>query len=123
MVITWVLGFGFLFFKGIEWTADYREGIVPAVRWTYGHEGADPEFEEHQAEMQRMSQEFGQQVTPDQVMMYFVVYFCMTGLHGIHMVIGLGLVGWFIWLDKRRRRLQTGGYQVGQFSGGNDQPV
>jgi len=45
-------------------------------------------------------------------MMYFVVYFCMTGLHAIHMVSGLILVGTFIVLG-----------QKGQFTDGNDQPV
>ena len=25
--------------------------------------------------------------------MFFVIYFCMTGLHAAHMIIGLGLLG------------------------------
>lgn len=32
---------------------------------------------------------------------YFSVYFLITGLHGIHIVIGLGLVGWLLWRASR----------------------
>jgi cytochrome c oxidase subunit 3 len=29
--------------------------------------------------------------------MFFVFYFVATALHGLHMLVGLGLVGWIIW--------------------------
>ena len=29
--------------------------------------------------------------------LFFAIYFCMTGLHGIHVVIGMGVIGWLIW--------------------------
>jgi len=35
-------------------------------------------------------------VNGQHMQMFFVIYFCMTGLHAIHMIIGLGLVGTFI---------------------------
>jgi cytochrome c oxidase subunit 3 len=45
--------------------------------------------------------------------MFFVIYFCLTGLHGIHMVIGLGLIGVYLFHSWR-----------GMFTlGANDQPV
>ena len=28
--------------------------------------------------------------------MFFGFYFCMTGLHGIHVVIGMGLIAWIM---------------------------
>jgi cytochrome c oxidase subunit 3 len=28
---------------------------------------------------------------------FFAVYFLMTGLHGIHVMVGLGLIGWIMW--------------------------
>jgi len=96
--ITFVLGAIFIIIKGFEWTADYHEGIVPSLNW-------DPNphnLKDLMAEGFRLN---GYQ-------MYFVVYFCMTGLHAIHMVIGLGLVAWFMMLGKR-----------GSFTNGNDQPV
>jgi cytochrome c oxidase subunit 3 len=33
--------------------------------------------------------------------LFFAIYFCMTGLHGIHVVIGMGVIGWLIWRAQR----------------------
>lgn len=99
MGITWVLGLTFLIVKGFEWTADYHEGLVPSLNWnpveTLHHKGF------HLGD-----------VNLNHLQMFFVIYFCMTGLHGIHMVIGLGVVGWMMRLAAR-----------GHFAGGNDQPI
>jgi cytochrome c oxidase subunit III len=38
---------------------------------------------------------------------YFGLYFAMTGLHGIHVVIGLGLILWLIGLAKKDRFSET----------------
>jgi len=99
---TWILGAMFIGIKGVEWTTDYREGLVPAVRWNF-YDNPQHVEEDHLAESG---------VHPDQVKMYFVLYFSMTGLHAIHMIVGLILVGVFIRLSAR-----------GQFANGNDQPV
>jgi cytochrome c oxidase subunit 3 len=29
--------------------------------------------------------------------LFFGLYFCMTGLHALHMIIGVGLLSWLIW--------------------------
>lgn len=102
LLFTWLLGASFIGIKAIEWTKDYNEGIMPAVSWHY----FDPGNEEGAKELAE------QHTTAQQVMMYFVVYFCMTGLHAIHMVVGLLIVGTFIWLGR-----------TGVFTNGNDQPV
>ncbi len=33
----------------------------------------------------------------DKVRIFFFIYFVMTGLHALHMVIGLGLMTWLLW--------------------------
>ena len=38
---------------------------------------------------------------PRQSEMFFSLYFCMTGLHALHMIIGIGLL---LWLIRRARR-------------------
>jgi len=106
--LTWILGASFLGIKAVEWTADYHEGIMPAVNWHY----FDPGNTEAQHELEEYTQQHHQVVTPHQVMMYFVVYFSMTGLHALHMIVGLILVGAMMWLGTR-----------GKFMNGNDQPV
>ncbi len=30
------------------------------------------------------------------VFTFFQIYFCMTGLHGIHVLVGMGLIGWIL---------------------------
>jgi cytochrome c oxidase subunit III len=110
LVGTWLLGAAFLGIKAVEWTKDYNEGLMPAVRWNYYDEAA------HQQELDRYAADHPQtndvRLRPNHVMMFFVIYFCMTGLHAIHMIVGLILVGTFIWLSSK-----------GQFTNGNDQPV
>jgi cytochrome c oxidase subunit 3 len=31
---------------------------------------------------------------PPKASLFFAIYFCMTGLHGIHVLVGLGLIAW-----------------------------
>lgn len=98
LVITWILGAAFLGIKAVEWTTDWHEGLIPGLNWTF---------------YQNPEHHLPPGVTEWQVMMYFVVYFCMTGLHAIHMIVGLGVVGYFIALAGK-----------GMFtSHHNDQPV
>ena len=33
----------------------------------------------------------------DKVRMFYFIYFVMTGLHALHMVVGLGLMTWLLW--------------------------
>jgi len=33
----------------------------------------------------------------DKVRIYFWIYFVMTGLHALHMIVGLGLMTWLLW--------------------------
>jgi cytochrome c oxidase subunit 3 len=33
---------------------------------------------------------------------FFWIYFTMTGLHALHMIIGLGIMAWLLWKAWRR---------------------
>jgi cytochrome c oxidase subunit 3 len=101
--ITWLLGLCFLIIKGFEWGHDLHIGLIPGVNWSYYANPANAH------ELAKLAEDG---VSVHQIQMFWVIYFCMTGLHAIHMVVGLLLVGTFIWLASR-----------GQFLGGNDQPV
>ena len=37
----------------------------------------------------------------DQAQLFFSIYFCMTGLHGFHVLIGVGLLTWILLRAKR----------------------
>jgi cytochrome c oxidase subunit 3 len=105
LTLTWLFGASFLGIKAVEWAKDWHEGLVPGLNWTF-YEPSRPHFHEVSEELKHWA------TNSQQVMMYFVVYFSMAGLHAIHMIVGLGIVGWFIVLAARN-----------QFVGGNDQPV
>jgi cytochrome c oxidase subunit 3 len=102
LILTWIFGAAFLGIKAVEWTTDWNEGLVPGFQWSF--------YNHHPAEAAHLFDKWA--TTPDHVLLYFVVYFCMTGLHAIHMIVGLGIVGWYIVLAARN-----------QFQNGNDQPV
>ena len=80
LIWTIVLGAAFLMIKAYEYIAEYNEQLIPMVN--FKHPGP-PEAD------------------PRKLQLFFFLYFCMTGLHATHMVIGLGL---FAWLVVRARR-------------------
>ena len=91
--LTMLLGTLFLGIKAVEYTLDYREHLVPGLNF---------QVPEHDREL--VAQEG---LDPGRMQMYFVLYFFMTGLHAIHLIIGIVLVGVMAWLSWR-----------GWFSGG-----
>jgi cytochrome c oxidase subunit 3 len=74
---TIILAMVFLVIKGFEWRAEYNHGIFLGL----------PEMQGGNEE----SLPFGK-------IMFYGLYFTMTGLHGFHIMIGIGLM---IWLLKR----------------------
>jgi len=72
---TIVLAAAFLVIKGFEWRAEYNHGI----------------FLMHDRLLPESDLPLGQKL-------FFGLYFSMTGLHGFHIIIGIGLM---IWLIKR----------------------
>ena len=75
LIITMLFGLAFLGIKAIE----YHE------HWTH-HQFPGPNFSFPQAEAAG--------VNPQNVSIYFSLYWAMTGLHALHMVIGVALVLW-----------------------------
>jgi cytochrome c oxidase subunit III len=79
IAITIVLALLFLGIKAWEWTHDFEEGLLPGRLYS--------------------STEFTTTGAP----MFFTVYFLLTGLHGLHVVIGmtvLAVLGVLAWRGK-----------------------
>jgi cytochrome c oxidase subunit 3 len=68
ILATMVLGAMFLGVKAIEYTDKFRHHLVPGPNFRW--EGTHPAPAE----------------------MFYSLYFCMTGLHALHMIIGLGIM-------------------------------
>jgi cytochrome c oxidase subunit 3 len=69
LVATALLGLIFIVIKATEWFLEYQEHLVPALNFDLGRHGGVAEI-------------------------FFVFYFCATGLHALHLLIGISLVGW-----------------------------
>jgi cytochrome c oxidase subunit III len=68
LVLTIVLGLAFLTIKGIEYSHKFAEHLVPGIDFQYK----------------------GPQ--PGAAAIYFVLYFVMTGIHALHLLIGIGVM-------------------------------
>jgi cytochrome c oxidase subunit III len=86
--LTMALGTAFLAIKGVEYTHDYHEKLIPG--WNF-------QVSEHDR-----STAHSEKLDPRKLELFFVLYFFMTGLHAIHLVIGIVLVGVMAYLSRIR---------------------
>ena len=93
-----VLGTAFLGIKAVEWTKDYHEHLIPGLNFQV------PEKDRAVVEQEGLE--------PGKMELFFVLYFFMTGLHAIHLIIGIVLVGVMAYLSWR-----------GWFSGGGSTQI
>ena len=76
LVLTLILGSVFLGVKAYEYSEHVHEGLFPGKYFSYSH--GDPALRPG-------------------IQLFMVFYFGLTGLHALHMVVGAGLLLWFIW--------------------------
>lgn len=84
LLLTAALGAAFMVLKAIEYYSDYRDWLVPVMRFNpndarWLNAGADPQ----------------------RVQLFLMFYYIMTGLHAVHLTVGIGLV---LWLAHRAHR-------------------
>jgi len=77
LVITFVCGLIFMAIKYFEYTHKFHLGLYPGSLFTY----AD-----------------GQATN---LALYYSFYFLMTGLHGSHVLVGMGLIAWVWWRSSK----------------------
>jgi cytochrome c oxidase subunit 3 len=88
LVLTAALGTLFMILKGVEYYDDYRQNLVPKLAfrdqdWTH------PEPP-------------GIRADPEHVKLFLLFYYIMTGLHAVHLTVGIGVMIWVILLARRR---------------------
>jgi cytochrome c oxidase subunit III len=93
---TIALGMAFLVVKGVEYSLDYRENLIPGARFSVALE-----------DLPRALAADGHSDFIRHVELYFWLYFAMTGLHALHMIIGIGVLAVLL---LRSRRFATGYY-------------
>jgi cytochrome c oxidase subunit III len=80
---TLLCAFGFLIIKYFEWSHKWEVGHVPGPNFRWENSAAPA----HEAEM------------------FFSIYFAMTGLHAIHVIIGILVIGTLMLLIAKGHRL------------------
>ena len=92
LLLTMGLGATFLGIKAYEYAHKFHEGLVPGSHFTYaGAEAAQAEL-------------------------FFSLYFALTGLHALHMIIGLGVLAVLV-VEARRGRYGPGYHTPVELSG------
>jgi cytochrome c oxidase subunit 3 len=78
LVLTILFGTTFLVIKYFEYKAKFEHGLVPGPNW-------DPHQLLADGRLVPRALPFGSQI-------FFSLYFIMTGIHALHMVVGIGLM-------------------------------
>jgi cytochrome c oxidase subunit 3 len=77
-------------------------GLAPAALGEGGHDGAaahEGEAEPAGAHAEEVHHEPNPRTDPNRppnAHIFFGIYFCMTGLHGIHVLVGMAVIAWLI---------------------------
>jgi len=82
LIITMLFGFAFLGIKAYEWTEKFEEHHVPAQAAFHLDGVTGPDQQGH-------------------AKLFFSLYFAMTGLHALHMVVGVSILAFIIWQTAR----------------------
>jgi cytochrome c oxidase subunit 3 len=73
LILTMIFGTAFLVIKGFEYHSKWVEHLVPGFNFSY-----EPVYYQQHAQI------------------LFFLYFCMTGMHALHMIVGLGLLTYLL---------------------------
>jgi cytochrome c oxidase subunit 3 len=80
-----VLGTAFMCFKAYEYNQDYHEALIPWMS-NFGQVA----LHGHDKPMAEVWEEEG--VNINRVRLFMTFYFTMTGIHGIHLIVGIGCI-------------------------------
>jgi len=83
LALTMLFGLTFLGIKGKEYKDKFEEHHVPGATFSF--------------EKVPIPGHPDQYANPQHAQIFFALYFVMTGLHALHMVVGLGIFSWLFW--------------------------
>ncbi|MGZ3770684.1 MAG: cytochrome c oxidase subunit 3 [Bdellovibrio sp.] len=77
LLTTIFLGALFIVLKAVEYLQHYNEGLFPVLNWNLTEYPKPP------------------------MLLFFILYFIMTAIHALHVLVGLGLIAWITKLLKK----------------------
>jgi len=104
LVLTTIFGLAFLFVKYFEYKEKYEAHHIPGASFSTSAFTNPPV----DAKTGKLTEE---PLAPDMAQhteIFFFLYFAMTGMHALHMIIGIGLLFWLTW--RAHRGEFTAGY-------------
>ncbi|MGD0731360.1 MAG: cytochrome c oxidase subunit 3 family protein [Terracidiphilus sp.] len=105
LILTFILGLGFLGIKTIEYSEKIEKHHVPGFHYSLSS------FLDPQSDAKIHSEYPNDQPLPLDMArhteVYFSLYFAMTGMHALHMIIGIAILGFMIF------RARAGAYTAG----------
>lgn len=114
LLATFALGAGFMGFKAFEYATDVHERFVPGAMFRAELAKAEAELAHHDhgtAGDQHTAQHWAVDlaknnagkspgeagyISPERVQLFLMFYYIMTGIHGIHIIVGLGCILWLV---------------------------
>jgi cytochrome c oxidase subunit 3 len=103
LTFTFILGLGFLGIKSIEYSEKIEKHHVPGLHYSLSS-FLDPA---HDAAARAAGDKPLPLDMARKTEVYFSLYFLMTGMHALHMIIGIGILGFMIF------RARAGAYTAG----------
>jgi cytochrome c oxidase subunit III len=89
LIVTMLLGMVFLGIKAKEYKDKFEEHHVPGASFSFDHVPIPGHPDQY--------------ANPRHAEIFFALYFIMTGLHALHMIIGLGLFAWLLYMAWKGR--------------------
>jgi cytochrome c oxidase subunit 3 len=101
LILTMILGCVFLGVKVIEYADKFEHHHVPGANYVWAEPGHAPAAGAGDADHAVTAVEAANLQNHTQI--FFSLYFTMTGLHALHMIIGLGLMTVITWMAWKGR--------------------
>jgi cytochrome c oxidase subunit 3 len=98
LVLTWILGVAFLGVKTIEYSEKIEKHHVPGFHYSL------KSFTDAKSDMEVWDRYHDKDLPVDMARhteLYFSLYFAMTGMHALHMIIGIGILTFMIFMARR----------------------
>jgi cytochrome c oxidase subunit 3 len=107
LLITFALGAGFLGFKAYEYATDVRERYVPGTMFQEEYRAAEERLARGEEAGHLPAAELAEHnhgkypgdpgfISPERVQLFLCFYYIMTGIHGVHILVGLGCIAWLV---------------------------
>jgi cytochrome c oxidase subunit III len=101
LVITIMLGLTFLGIKAVEYRDKYEDSLIPGQ--LIPGRPYKPAVHEHGTPYDKHKLHLLPGATVKHVEMFYWIYFAMTGMHALHMIIGVGLLSVILFFSWRGR--------------------